>query len=161
MEASPIARATVRGNSQNPRLSGTVLFYPADMGTLVVAEVFGLPRMVDTGEGGQSVGPFYAFHVHEGTECGSGDGDNPFAESGSHYNPTGTSHPMHAGDMPPLLADSGYAYASFYTGRFTPEQVIGRTVIIHKHADDFHTQPSGNAGEKIACGKIAGVAQPG
>ncbi len=41
-----------------------------------------------------------------------------------------------------------------YTGRFFPEDVIGRTVIIHEKADDFHTQPSGDAGEMIACGEI-------
>ena len=41
-----------------------------------------------------------------------------------------------------------------YTGRFYPEDVIGRTVIIHEKSDDFHTQPSGDAGEMIACGKI-------
>ena len=43
---------------------------------------------------------------------------------------------------------------SEYTNRFYPEDVIGRTVIIHEKADDFHSQPSGDAGEMIACGEI-------
>ena len=42
-----------------------------------------------------------------------------------------------------------------YTNRFYPEEVIGRTVIIHENADDFHSQPSGDAVEMISCGEIA------
>ena len=41
-----------------------------------------------------------------------------------------------------------------YTDRFYPEDVIGKTVIIHSEPDDFRTQPSGDSGEKIACGRI-------
>ena len=41
-----------------------------------------------------------------------------------------------------------------YTTRFFPEEVVGKTVVIHDMPDDFRTQPSGNSGEKIACGQI-------
>ena len=41
-----------------------------------------------------------------------------------------------------------------YTTRFFPEKVVGKTVVIHDMPDDFRTQPSGNSGEKIACGQI-------
>ena len=41
-----------------------------------------------------------------------------------------------------------------YTGRFMPEDVIGKTVVLHGMPDDFHTQPSGDSGMKIACGEI-------
>ena len=71
-----------------------------------------------------------------------------------HYNPGNKSHPQHAGDLPPLLSDAGEAWMSVYTSRFFPEDVIGKTVVIHDRPDDFHTQPSGDSGEKIACGKI-------
>ena len=47
-----------------------------------------------------------------------------------------------------------YAYMCVYTDRFTISEIIGRTVIIHNMLDDFTSQPSGNAGEKIACGEI-------
>lgn len=43
---------------------------------------------------------------------------------------------------------------SFLTNKFTLQDVIGKVVIIHSMPDDFTTQPSGNSGEKIACGKI-------
>ena len=42
----------------------------------------------------------------------------------------------------------------FYTNRFVPEEIIGRTVVIHENPDDFKTQPSGDSGSKIACGEI-------
>ena len=42
----------------------------------------------------------------------------------------------------------------FLTDRFRLDEVIGRTVVIHENADDFTTQPAGNAGARIACGVI-------
>lgn len=142
--ARPVSSATLNGSGQYPDITGTVRFYRAAQGALVVAEVFNLPD-----------GPFHAFHLHEGGACGSGAGEDPFAAAGTHYNPTDQQHPYHAGDFPPLLSNNGYAYASFYTDRLTPEQAVGHTVVVHAHADDFHTQPSGNAGGKIACGVVA------
>lgn len=157
VSTKPHAAAVLHGNDANPQVSGTVRFYLAAQGTLVVAEVFGLPSETREKDSVKPAGPFYAFHIHDGAECGSGSGDNPFAASGSHYNPTHQPHPMHAGDMPPLFGDSGYAYLAFYTGRFTPGQVTGLTVIVHTHPDDFKTQPSGDAGTKLACGVIKKV----
>jgi Cu-Zn family superoxide dismutase len=43
------------------------------------------------------------------------------------------------------------------TDRFTLDEVIGRTVVIHALRDDFTTDPAGNSGEKIACGTIMPV----
>lgn len=63
-------------------------------------------------------------------------------------------HPEHEGDLPPLLSDKGTAWMMVYTTRFFPEEVVGKTVVIHDMPDDFRTQPSGNSGEKIACGEI-------
>jgi Cu-Zn family superoxide dismutase len=106
---------------------------------LVTAKVTGLLR-----DG------FYAFHIHEGGSCG----ENDFRGSGMHYNPTGAAHPDHAGDLPPLLSHNGKARMSVLTGRFRVDEIIGTTVIIHANPDDFTTQPSGNPGEKLACGVI-------
>ena len=67
-------------------------------------------------------------------------------------------HPLHSGDMPVLFSDSnGYAFLAFYTDRFTPDQVVNRTVIIHQNPDDFRSQPAGNAGKRLACGVIMAV----
>lgn len=63
-------------------------------------------------------------------------------------------HPYHSGDLPPLFSMNGQAWMSAYIQKFVPEQIIGRTIIIHEKADDFTTQPSGNAGKMIACGEI-------
>ena len=60
----------------------------------------------------------------------------------------------HAGDMPPLFGTDRFAFSAFLTDRFSAEEGIGKTVIIHDSPDDFTTQPSGNSGVKIACGVI-------
>jgi len=147
--AHPDAVAWISGNAQNPRLSGLVRFYRTIYGgVLVEAEIFGLP---DTDLPGQ--GNFYAMHIHESGDCGS-----DFSHTGMHYNPTGAEHPNHAGDLPPLLGNQGYAFSVFYDKRFTLQEMIGKSVIIHEKPDDFTSQPAGNAGTKIGCGQIRAVA---
>ena len=143
----PDAYAKIQGSQQNPDLKGTVSFYEVHGGTVVVAEITGFPVIQ-----GIVNGTFHGFHIHEGKEC-TGTMTEPFENAGEHYNPEKVRHPDHAGDLPPLLANSGSAFMSFYTNRFYPEDIIGKTVIIHEMADDFHTQPSGNAGAMIACGQ--------
>ena len=91
---NPQAVACVRGGIDAPKLRGTVRFYAIPGGTLVTAEVSGLPEN-DTG--------FFAFHIHEGSDCGGTD----FSDTGGHYNPGGREHPRHAGDLPPLLSMAG------------------------------------------------------
>lgn len=135
------AVAWLSGGSQYPALRGVVKFYQRCDGVVVEAEVRGLPR-TQTG--------FFAFHIHEGNNCEG----NEFPNTGGHFNPDGRSHPNHAGDLPPLLGDFGKAYMKVLTGRFRVGEILGRTVILHAQPDDFHTQPSGNAGSKIACGVI-------
>jgi Cu-Zn family superoxide dismutase len=103
-------------------------------------------------------GGIYGMHIHEGSLCSVNEKD-PFADAGSHYNPKKCPHPYHAGDLPPLFADNGYAWFSFLTQRFDVNEVIEKTVIIHSQPDDFTTQPSGNSGAKIACGVITPVSE--
>ena len=43
---------------------------------------------------------------------------------------------------------------SLLTNRFTVDEIINKVIVIHANKDDFTTQPSGNAGTKIGCGKI-------
>lgn len=144
----PDAYAKIKGSNMFPNIRGMVYFYNVYGGTIVVTEVSGLPNTMN-----QENGNFYGFHIHEGVSC-SGDQEDPFKDAGAHYNPTHTTHPKHVGDLPPLLANDGIAWSAVYTDRFYPEDVVGRTVIIHDMADDFETQPSGDSGIKIACGAI-------
>lgn len=139
----PTAYANIIGNSEIHNLQGQVLFYPFLRGTLVVAAVDGIPF-----EG------FYGFHIHEHGPCTPGEGYVGFFDVGLHYNPTEQPHPFHAGDLPVLIANFAYAFMIVYTDRFVPEEVIGRTVIIHSWPDDYLNQPVGNSGDPIGCGDI-------
>lgn len=140
----PKAIARIRGGREYPQLSGMVRFFQRNDGVIVEAEIFGLPKT----EAG-----FFGFHIHEGGRC-SGEA---FSDTGGHFNPGRTMHPNHAGDLPPLLGNHGKAYMKVFSDRFCMEEIFGKTIIIHSDPDDFHTQPSGNAGTKIACGVIRKV----
>ena len=145
----PDAVAVMSGAPNESDISGTVKFYQGNGAVLVVADIFGLPVSQNAPED-----KIFAFHIHSGTVC-RGNNEDPFFNAGTHYNPDGSPHPYHRGDMPPLFSANGMAFLAFLTDRFTVEEVIGKTVIIHSGPDDFTTQPSGNAGEKIACGTIS------
>ena len=148
LRGKPYAVAEVAGSAAYKDITGAVLFYQTHAGVLVFTEVMGLPGS-DTPCGGR----IFGFHIHEGPACGGSSAD-PFAEAMSHYDPNGCPHPFHAGDLPPLFGSGGSALSIFLTDRFTISNVIGKTVIIHDSPDDFSTQPSGDSGEKIACGVI-------
>lgn len=102
---------------------------------------------------GKCKGRFFGFHIHEGNSC-TGNANDEFANAKSHFNPTNCEHPFHAGDLPPLIENNGYAYMSVLINKFKIKDILGKVVIIHDSPDDFKTQPSGNSGTKIACGKI-------
>lgn len=138
----PGAIACIKGGSEAPGLSGAVSFYQHSGGVMVVADIRGLPTENETG--------FFAFHIHEGDNCCGQD----FAGTGGHYDPSDMPHPEHSGDLPPLICCRGRAYMAVLTNRFCLRDVVGRTVVIHSGPDDFHTQPAGNSGTKIACGVI-------
>lgn len=152
LRGRPQAAASIAGSESHPDLSGTVRFYQTNEGVIVWAEVSGLPQ-----SGPSCHGQVFGFHIHKGTDCG-GSMDDPFAGAMSHYDPDDCEHPHHAGDLPPLFGNGGSALALFLTDRFSVNEVIGKTVIIHDRPDDFTTQPSGGSGTKIACGVIRGTA---
>ena len=142
------ASAVITGSEKYPDIRGLAVFVPTELGTMESVSVYGLPKS----EGECQCGVF-AMHIHEGMTC-TGNAEDPFADVKGHYNPTGCLHPCHKGDMPPLFGVNGNALLIFMTDRFSIEEIIGKTVIIHRKPDDFATQPSGNSGEKIACGVI-------
>ena len=93
------------------------------------------------------------FIYTSGNSC-TGNSNDEFANAKMHLNTTDCSHPFHIGDLPPLIENNGYSYMSVLINKFNINDIIGKVIIIHDMPDDFTTQPSGNSGTKIACGKI-------
>ena len=109
---------------------------------------------------GLSKGP-HGFHIHEIGDCSKGD----FTSAGGHFNPAKVSHGSlhaaenHAGDLGNLVAGMDEkAYSTIITHGITlgegKNSIVGKAIIIHKDADDYVTQPTGNSGGRIACGII-------
>lgn len=121
----------------------------------------GAKVLVEVRVSGLSPGAEHGFHIHEKGDCSSGDG----MSTGGHYNPLSKPHAhftttdRHAGDMPALKADaSGNATLAIELDVITvtdgPTSIIGRGLIVHAQPDDYKTQPTGNAGARVACAVI-------
>ena len=149
----PEACASIRGSRKFSDIRGCVYFYEVEDGVLVLAQVMGLPYTKE-----ECKNEIFAFHIHEGKRC-TGTREDPFSDTKAHYNPDNCTHPNHEGDLPPLFGNHGFALSCFYTENFEIDDIIGKTIIIHQNPDDFTTQPSGNAGTKIACGEIRKVSE--
>lgn len=145
MTRLPFAFAFIGGGEQYPDIAGTANFYRTrwDSGIILEIEINHLPNT-------EEYSPrFMGLHIHENGDCS----DN-IAHTGMHYNPTDADHPYHLGDLPPVLNSSGYSYMAVYDSFLSPEDIIGKAIILHSGRDDFRTQPSGDSGDKIACGVI-------
>ncbi len=130
--------------------SGEVRFAQRGDKVLVSGEVRGLKP-----------GAEHGFHVHDKGDCSSGDG----MSTGGHFNPGGKKHGAHGGgehhvgDLPSLKADAmGVARFSFESGSIAvgsgSADIAGRGLIVHRDPDDYTTQPTGNAGPRLACAVI-------
>jgi Cu-Zn family superoxide dismutase len=138
--------------TQGNKVTGTIRFTEVPGGIKVVGDLQGLAK----GKHG--------IHIHECGDCTAPDG----ASAGGHFNPKTMNHgaPMdamrHEGDMGNIEADeSGNAHIEYVdkTMSFNGDaSIIGRSVIVHQNEDDLKTQPTGNAGPRIACGVI-GIAK--
>jgi Cu-Zn family superoxide dismutase len=159
------ALATGAALAQDAMLSATVALKGADgadhgsvtltetpAGVLVRAELAGVPPGA------------HGFHFHESGAC-----EPPFESAGGHYNPTAAEHGFkvvggpHGGDMPNIhVPDSGALTVEMLNTGVTleadaPETLFdddGTALIIHAGADDYESQPSGDAGDRIACGIV-------
>ncbi|WP_234109454.1 MULTISPECIES: superoxide dismutase family protein [Chryseobacterium] len=105
----------------------------------------------------------HAVHIHEKGDCSAADGSS----AGGHWNPTAHQHgrwdqgEFHMGDIGNINADKdGTARKIFKTDKWCigcqdeSKNIIGKTLIIHAKEDDFHTQPTGNAGGRVGCVEI-------
>lgn len=130
---------------------GIVEFNHTPNGVLIRATLEGLPQGT------------HGFHIHEVGEC-----EPPFESAGGHYNPTGAEHGFlseggpHAGDLVNLdVPESGEVTYETLNTMLTisgdDNELLdddGSAVVIHDEADDYSSQPSGDAGGRIACGVI-------
>ena len=139
--------APTAGNSA----AGTVTFTRDGDRVRVVAQVSGLAAGA------------HGFHVHEKGDCSAPDG----MSAGGHFSPGKQDHgnvatdPHHGGDMPNIKADDkgvatidGPVSSNVNIGKGDDFDIIGRGLIVHADADDYKTQPTGNAGARLACAVI-------
>lgn len=149
--AGPTALAQLQPTRAST-VTGTVRFEQSSNGVVHVSgEVRGLKP-----------GAEHGFHIHEKGDCSSGDG----LSAGGHFNPSGKPHghhgmgEHHTGDLPSLRADThGVATFSFESRNIAvgsgSNDVVGRGLIVHRDPDDYTTQPTGNAGPRLACAVIS------
>ena len=132
--------------------AGSVTLTQTPRGVLLALAVKGLPP----GE--------HAFHVHAVGKC-----EPPFDSAGGHFNPDGKKHGVmsadgaHAGDMPNLHIPAGgelmveVLNTAITLEKGKPNSVFdndGSAIVIHAGKDDYSTDPTGNAGGRIACGVV-------
>jgi Cu-Zn family superoxide dismutase len=158
---APAAKATT-----GPVTRAVAVLHPAKdgavAGTLTFARAAGAVK-VSGRITGLAAGT-HGFHIHEFGDCSAAD----FSSAGGHYNPTGHQHAgppearRHMGDMGNIEAGAdGVATVDYTDSRLRFEGahgILGRGVIVHANPDDLKTQPTGNAGGRVACGVI-GVAK--
>ena len=149
---STASRATVvLAPASGSLVSGTLTLMPMGDGVHMTGEV-----------GGLKPGDTRGFHIHEKGDCSAADAST----AGGHFNPAAQAHGRsgqgahHAGDTDNIVADAkGVARIDAHVtgvtlGGGAGNDIAGRAVIVHAAADDYTTQPTGNAGARVACGVI-------
>jgi Cu-Zn family superoxide dismutase len=159
-EAQPQEQGTIHTHAvavlvptEGSDVRGVVTFSQIDIGVRVVADLVGLEP-----------GP-HGFHIHQYGDCSASDGTS----AGGHFNPEGIEHGAptdeyrHVGDLGNVMVDeAGTSHYEFIDDRMTfagPTSIVGRGMIVHAGEDDLGTQPTGDAGGRVACGVI-GIARP-
>lgn len=149
----PSKAIAVLSSASGSNVGGTVTFTAGNDGVKVVADITGLTP----GKHG--------FHIHEFGDCS----DKEAKSAGGHLNPMKHEHAgpdatdRHEGDLGNIEADaSGKAHLEMTDKMLKMSgdtSILGHAVIVHEKADDLKTQPTGDAGGRVACGVI-GVAKP-
>ena len=149
MHGSVVSKAVaVLSPTKDSKVSGIVTFETVQGGVRVVAHISGLTP----GKHG--------FHIHEYGDCSSENG----LSAGGHFNPTNMPHSMpanekrHVGDLGNIAAgpdgNADLDYVDPMLAFSGENSIIGRGVIVHEKEDDLKTQPTGDAGGRLACGVI-------
>ncbi len=151
MSAGPTATATLEPRSGS-NVSGNVTFTQVGEQVRIKGEV-----------NGHAAGT-RGWHIHEKGDCSDPKG----MSAGGHFNPQGHKHgapsdtARHAGDLGNLVFDDrgratiNTTVSGISVSKDRPDGVLGRALIIHMDQDDLKTDPTGNAGGRVACGVIKG-----
>lgn len=159
--ASPAAeRGELTLQSPEGDLVAVATFIDTDDGVMITV----------TSEGDSGLEPGeHGVHIHEYGMCTPTEGDEPFSDAGGHFNPTGAEHggpedeESHAGDLGNLtVEEDGSIDFEITTDKLTLEPALedsladadGSSIIIHANPDDLETDPSGESGDRVACGTI-------
>lgn len=151
--ATPLSGAAKLEGAPGSNIAGTVTFTPVANGVQIVAHVTGIPEGT------------HGLHLHENGQCVHEDpAGKHFSSAGGHFNPGGAPHacpptePRHAGDFGNItVAADGTGHLDITTNLISltgPNSVVGKAVILHAGADDCTTQPTGNSGDRLACGVV-------
>jgi Cu-Zn family superoxide dismutase len=143
--------ATAKFENMTGEANGEAKLTGTSAGVLIELEVSGLPA-----------GKWVAFHVHETGKC---DAASHHESAGGHFNPTDKEHGYmsangpHAGDMPNIyVPEDGVVRAQVLNSQVKLDKsdtgIVGRALMIHGGADDYKTQPTGDAGDRHACAVI-------
>ena len=157
-------------------------FAVADIGELAGSGVSGRVAFRALGNDGVQIdyelvglpGGEHGFHIHENGSCEPDSTGTPGGAAGGHFNPLDSPHGppsnspsgRHAGDLGNLTAATNESRTTRGTiadsvltfGALT--NVVGKAVVVHAGADDLESQPSGDAGSRIACGVIRPADEP-
>jgi superoxide dismutase, Cu-Zn family len=138
-------------SKSNSNVSGTATFKEKNGKVTFIAKISGLKPGI------------HAIHIHEKSDCSAADGSS----AGGHWNPTFKKHGQwgvgeyHKGDIGNFIADEkGNGTITLTTdewtigGEDTTKNILGKGLIVHQGADDFVSQPAGNAGARVACSAI-------
>lgn len=149
LSASANAATAKLVTAPGQKIKGEIQFKDTSTGIEVSANVQGL-----------APGAVHAIHIHENGKC---DGPS-FESAGNHFNPTKEPHAHlaakqhHLGDLGNIVADkNGTAKLDLVMSRakFSDEtSPLNKAVVVHAKPDDLRSQPSGEAGDRIACGII-------
>lgn len=145
---APLKAIAIISPASSSDVHGIVRFENSDKGVHIVADLSGL------------VPGSHGFHIHQWGDISSANGTS----AGPHFNPSKMSHggphdaAHHAGDLGNIEADvSGNAHLDTISPTLQlsgDTSIIGRSVVVHQHADDMTSQPAGNAGARIGVGVI-------